>query len=160
MSNQDLREQLAEIVERTLGYTNGWKIDDEIYTGHCLAVADEILTALQEPEQVEPFGEQGCHYCNGKLDAKHGIGQYECPRCIAQFPSEPADLRVTRGEATRIIREEVAKAQAEPAEPVGERVEGWGFHKTGNEFRVYVSMPERLIGWDGPAILIIREATP
>ena len=30
----------------------------------------------------------GCHYCNGLLDAKEGVGQYECPRCIKEFGKE------------------------------------------------------------------------
>lgn len=28
---------------------------------------------------------QGCHHCDGPLDAKSGIGQYECPWCVAMF---------------------------------------------------------------------------
>ena len=27
----------------------------------------------------------GCQYCGGPLDAKAGIGQYECPWCVARF---------------------------------------------------------------------------
>ena len=29
----------------------------------------------------------GCDYCAGPLDAREGVGQYECPWCIARFPT-------------------------------------------------------------------------
>lgn len=38
----------------------------------------------------------GCQYCYGPLDAKSGVGQYECPWCIARFPrSVLVDLQVS-----------------------------------------------------------------
>lgn len=37
------REQVAQIIESTLGYTNGWRVTDEQYREDCLAAADQIL---------------------------------------------------------------------------------------------------------------------
>ena len=31
--------------------------------------------------------DHGCQYCFGPLDAVEGVGQYECPWCIARFPA-------------------------------------------------------------------------
>ncbi len=28
----------------------------------------------------------GCQHCHGPLDAKEGVGQYQCPWCIARYP--------------------------------------------------------------------------
>ncbi len=33
----------------------------------------------------------GCHYCYGPLDATKATGVYECPWCIARFPTPKAD---------------------------------------------------------------------
>lgn len=44
------RETLADIIEDTLGWTNGWRISDKEYHAACLVAADRILAALRTPE--------------------------------------------------------------------------------------------------------------
>ena len=47
------------------------------------AGADGVPT--QGPERCG----YGCQHCYGPLDAKPGVGQYECPWCIARLPDMP-----------------------------------------------------------------------
>ncbi len=46
------------------------------------------LDASGIPTHAPERCDHGCQYCFGPLDAKHGVGQYECPWCIARFPKE------------------------------------------------------------------------
>lgn len=62
MSQGDgLRERLAEIIERQLGYTNGWSVPEEMYKDDCLKAADSILDLLSTSgEPVEPSAVVTC----------------------------------------------------------------------------------------------------
>ncbi len=48
----------------------------------------ESLDALGRPTHSPGRCDYGCQYCFGPLDANPGVGQYECPWCIARFPPE------------------------------------------------------------------------
>jgi len=54
------RNKIALMIENKLGYTNGWKVDDETYERECLMIADEIIQLFSIPvvvgqsEQLKP----------------------------------------------------------------------------------------------------------
>lgn len=41
-------KHIAKIIERELGFTNGWSIDDKAYTEHCLKAAKKIDNYLRK----------------------------------------------------------------------------------------------------------------
>ena len=46
------RNKIALMIENKLGYTNGWKVDDETYERECLMIADEIIQLFSIPVVV------------------------------------------------------------------------------------------------------------
>lgn len=42
----DLTKKIARRIERELGYTNGWKIEEEKYDEHCLNIAKWVVGQL------------------------------------------------------------------------------------------------------------------
>ena len=43
------RKKIALMIEHKLGYTNGWRVDDETYENECLMVADELIKLFALP---------------------------------------------------------------------------------------------------------------
>lgn len=41
------QKHIAKIIERELGFTNGWSISDKSYTEHCLKAAKKIAAYLR-----------------------------------------------------------------------------------------------------------------
>lgn len=47
------RKHIAKIIERELGFTNGWRIDDKSYTEHCRITVKKIERYLKNNKQKE-----------------------------------------------------------------------------------------------------------
>jgi len=50
------KKQIADKIETKLGYTNGWRIDDDKYRKLCLELANEIVGQI-EPQVIPKFME-------------------------------------------------------------------------------------------------------
>ena len=43
------RNKIALMIENKIGYTNGWRVDDETYERECLMIADELIKLFSIP---------------------------------------------------------------------------------------------------------------
>lgn len=42
------KEEISDLIEETLGYTNGWRIPDEDYKMHCDLIAEKIVNKTND----------------------------------------------------------------------------------------------------------------
>ena len=74
------RNKIALMIENKLGYTNGWKVDDETYERECLMIADEIIQLFSIPVVVGQSEQLACSCGSIKVQTTGGS---QCPnnRC-------------------------------------------------------------------------------
>lgn len=63
----ETRKKIALMIEHKLGYTNGWRVDDETYENECLMIADELIKLFALPNVV---GQSEQFYCDGHENNK------------------------------------------------------------------------------------------
>lgn len=60
------KEQISDLIEEKLGYTNGWKISDEDYKKHCDEIADAVVSKNNSYTVLATVPYQCCPVCNGR----------------------------------------------------------------------------------------------
>lgn len=51
MKNDRTQETIADIIEKQLGFTNGWSVSHDTYRDHCDVAAKKILAYLKRKER-------------------------------------------------------------------------------------------------------------
>jgi len=74
------KEKISDLIETTLGFTNGWRISDEDYKMHCDDIAEQIVKNCSIPNVV---GQSEQYFC-----CKEQIEQRCNEQCLGCFQFE------------------------------------------------------------------------
>jgi predicted Zn-ribbon and HTH transcriptional regulator len=75
------RKKIALMIEHKLGYTNGWRVDDETYENECLMAADELIKLFDLPNVVG----SSCPECGSANTQQKTKSNDECKDCKSEW---------------------------------------------------------------------------